>query len=59
MGSIDHPSIPLALAMGADASLCPRVWIEIPNTFQAMLPRSAAHKGSSLLKYTRTVIIFF
>ena len=58
MGSIDHPFNPLALAMGADASFIARTMDRDPKHLQAMLLRSAAHKGSSFLEIYQNCNIF-
>ena len=58
MGSIDHPFNPLALAMGADASFIARSMDRDPKHLQAMLLRSAAHKGSSFLEIYQNCNIF-
>ncbi len=58
MGSIDHPFNPLALAMGADASFIARSMDRGPKHLQAMLLRSAAHKGSSFLEIYQNCNIF-
>jgi len=58
LGSIDHPFNPLALAMGADASFIARSMDRDPKHLQAMLNRSAAHKGSSFLEIYQNCNIF-
>jgi 2-oxoglutarate/2-oxoacid ferredoxin oxidoreductase subunit beta len=58
MGSIDHPFNPLALAMGADASFIARSMDRDPKHLQAMLLRSASHKGSSFLEIYQNCNIF-
>ncbi len=58
MGSIDHPFNPLALAMGADASFIGRSMDRDPKHLQAMLLRSAAHKGASFLEIYQNCNIF-
>ena len=58
MGSIDHPFNVLALAMGADASFIARSMDRDPKHLQAMLLRSAAHKGSSFLEIYQNCNIF-
>jgi 2-oxoglutarate/2-oxoacid ferredoxin oxidoreductase subunit beta len=58
MGSIDHPFNPLALAMGADASFIARSMDRDPKHLQAMLLRSAAHKGASFLEIYQNCNIF-
>jgi 2-oxoglutarate/2-oxoacid ferredoxin oxidoreductase subunit beta len=58
MGSIDHPFNPLALAMGADATFVARSMDRDPKHLQAMLLRSAAHKGSSFLEIYQNCNIF-
>ncbi len=57
-GSIDHPFNPLALAMGADASFVARSMDRDPKHLQAMLLRSHAHKGASLLEIYQNCNIF-
>ncbi len=58
LGSIDHPFNPLALAMGADASFIARSMDRDPKHLQAMINRSAAHKGSSFLEIYQNCNIF-
>jgi 2-oxoglutarate/2-oxoacid ferredoxin oxidoreductase subunit beta len=58
MGSIDHPFNVLALAMGADASFIARSMDRDPKHLQAMLLRSAAHKGASFLEIYQNCNIF-
>ncbi len=58
MGSIDHPFNVLALAMGADASFIARSIDRDPKHLQAMLLRSAAHKGASFLEIYQNCNIF-
>jgi 2-oxoglutarate ferredoxin oxidoreductase subunit beta len=57
-GSLDHPFNPLALAMGADATLVARSMDRDPKHLQAMLLRSAAHKGASFLEIYQNCNIF-
>ena len=57
-GSIDHPFNPLALAMGADASFIARSMDRDPKHLQAMLLRSHAHKGASILEIYQNCNIF-
>ncbi len=58
MGSIDHPFNPLALAMGADATFIARSMDRDTKHLQAMLIRSNAHKGTSLLEIYQNCNIF-
>ncbi|MCK9401899.1 MAG: 2-oxoacid:ferredoxin oxidoreductase subunit beta [Chitinophagaceae bacterium] len=58
IGSIDHPFNPLALAMGADASLIARSMDRDPKHLQSMLTRSYQHKGSSFLEIYQNCNIF-
>lgn len=57
-GSLDHPFNPLALAMGADASFVARSMDRDPKHLQAMLLRSARHKGASFLEIYQNCNIF-
>ncbi|MBS1615728.1 MAG: 2-oxoacid:ferredoxin oxidoreductase subunit beta [Bacteroidetes bacterium] len=57
-GSLDHPFNPLALAMGADASFVARSMDRDPKHLQAMLLRSANHKGASFLEIYQNCNIF-
>jgi 2-oxoglutarate ferredoxin oxidoreductase subunit beta len=57
-GSLDHPFNPLALAMGADATFVARSMDRDPKHLQAMLLRSAAHKGASFLEIYQNCNIF-
>ncbi len=58
MGSLDYPINPLALAQGADASFIARSMDRDPKHLQAMLKRSHAHKGTSLLEIYQNCNIF-
>ena len=58
MGSIDHPFNPAALALGADATFVARTMDRDPKHLQAMLLRSAHHKGSSFLEIYQNCNIF-
>lgn len=58
LGSLDHPFNPLALALGADASFVARSMDRDPKHLQAMLSRSAAHKGASFLEIYQNCNIF-
>lgn len=57
-GSIDHPFNPVALALGADATFVARTMDRDPKHLQAMLLRSAQHKGSSFLEIYQNCNIF-
>ena len=57
-GSLDHPINPLALAMGADATFIARSMDRDPKHLKAMLKRSKAHKGTSLLEIYQNCNIF-
>lgn len=57
-GSIDHPFNPLALALGADATFVARTMDRDPKHLQAMLLRSAHHRGSSFLEIYQNCNIF-
>ena len=57
-GSIDHPFNPMALALGADASLIARSMDRDPKHLQAMLLRAHGHKGSSFLEIYQNCNIF-
>ena len=54
MGSIDHPFNPLALAMGADASLIASPMTRDPKHLPAMRLLSQARKESSLQENSKT-----
>lgn len=58
VGSIDHPFNPAALALGADASFVARTMDRDPKHLQAMLLRSAHHKGASFLEIYQNCNIF-
>ena len=58
MGSLDHPVNPLAFAMGADATFVARSMDRDPKHLQAMLKRSAGHKGTSFLEIYQNCNIF-
>jgi 2-oxoglutarate ferredoxin oxidoreductase subunit beta len=58
VGSIDHPFNPAALALGADASFVARSMDRDPKHLQAMLLRSAHHKGASFLEIYQNCNIF-
>lgn len=58
MGSLDHPVNPLAFAMGADATFVARSMDRDPKHLQAMLKRSAEHKGTSFLEIYQNCNIF-
>jgi 2-oxoglutarate ferredoxin oxidoreductase subunit beta len=58
MGSLDHPVNPMAIALGADASFVARSMDRDPKHLQAMLKRSNAHKGTSLLEIYQNCNIF-
>lgn len=58
IGSIDHPFNPAALALGADASFVARTMDRDPKHLQAMLLRSAHHKGASFLEIYQNCNIF-
>lgn len=58
MGSLDHPFNPLALALGADGGFIARTMDRDPKHMNAMILRSAAHKGTSLLEIYQNCIVF-
>jgi len=58
MGSIDYPVNPLSFAMGANGSFIARSMDRDPKHLQAMLKRSQAHKGTSLLEIYQNCNIF-
>ncbi len=58
MGSVEHPFNPLALALGADASFIARSIDRDPAHLQAMIRRSHAHKGTSLLEVYQNCNVF-
>lgn len=58
VGSLDHPFNPLALAMGADASFVARSMDRDPKHLQAILLRSARHKGASFIEIYQNCNIF-
>jgi 2-oxoglutarate ferredoxin oxidoreductase subunit beta len=57
-GSPDHPFNPLALALGADATFVARSIDRDPKHLQAMLLRSAQHKGTSFLEIYQNCNVF-
>ena len=57
-GSVDHAFNPSALALGADASFFARSMDRDPKHLQAMIKRSEAHKGASLLEIYQNCPIF-
>lgn len=58
VGSIDHPFNPAALALGADGSFVARTMDRDPKHMQAMLLRSAHHRGTSFLEIYQNCNIF-
>ncbi len=58
MGSVEHPFNPLALALGADATFVARSMDRDPKHLQAMIRRSAEHKGTSLLEIYQNCNVF-
>lgn len=58
MGSLDHPVNPLAFAMGAQGTFIARSMDRDPKHLQAMLKRSQAHTGTSLLEIYQNCNIF-
>ncbi len=58
MGSVEHPFNPLALALGADATFVARSMDRDPKHLQAMIRRSAEHRGTSLLEIYQNCNVF-
>jgi 2-oxoglutarate ferredoxin oxidoreductase subunit beta len=58
LGVLDHPFNPLALSMGADASFIARSMDRDPKHLQAMLLRTAAFKGASMLEIYQNCNVF-
>ena len=58
VGAPDHPFNPLALALGADATFVARSLDRDPKHLQAMIARSAAHKGTSFLEIYQNCNVF-
>lgn len=58
MGALDHPFNPVALSLGADASFVARSMDRDPKHLQAMLFRSAQHKGTSMLEIYQNCNVF-
>ncbi len=57
-GSIDHPFNPIALSLGADASFVARSMDRDPKHMQAILKRSYAHKGTSMVEIYQNCNVF-
>jgi len=57
-GSIDQPVNPVAFALGCNASFVARSMDRDPKHLKAMLHRSQAHKGTSLLEIYQNCNIF-
>jgi 2-oxoglutarate/2-oxoacid ferredoxin oxidoreductase subunit beta len=57
-GSADSPFNPLALALGANGSFVARAMDRDPKHLQAMLERTAGHKGTSFLEIYQNCIVF-
>jgi len=57
-GSIDQPVNPVAFALGCNASFVARSMDRDPKHLKAMLHRSHAHKGTSLLEIYQNCNIF-
>lgn len=58
MGSLDYPVNPLAFAMGASSTFIARSMDRDPKHLKAMLKRSYAHKGTSMLEIYQNCNIF-
>lgn len=58
MGALDHPFNPAALSLGADATFVARSMDRDPKHLQAMLKRTAGHKGASLLEIYQNCNVF-
>lgn len=57
-GSIDHPFVPVNLALGADATFVARTMDRDPKHMQATLKRAHAHNGASFVEIYQNCNIF-
>ncbi len=57
-GSLDHPVNPAAVTLGADGTFMARAMDRDPKHMQAMLNRTYAHKGTSMLEIYQNCNVF-
>ncbi len=57
-GSIDHPFIPVALVLGADATFVARTMDRDPKHMTAMMKRAHAHRGTGFVEIYQNCNIF-
>ena len=57
-GSLDHPINPAAITLGADGTFMARAMDRDPKHLQAMLNRTHAHKGTSMLEIYQNCNVF-
>ncbi|MEX0967387.1 MAG: 2-oxoacid:ferredoxin oxidoreductase subunit beta [Bacteroidia bacterium] len=58
LGALDHPFNPAALSLGADGTFVARSMDRDPKHLQAMLKRTAEHKGTSMLEIYQNCNVF-
>ena len=57
-GTVDHPFIPMQLALGAGATFVARTMDVRPKHMKAVLDAAAAHKGSAFVEIWQNCVIF-
>ena len=58
MGSIDHPFVPVLLALGAEAAFVARTMDRDPKHLQEMMRRAEHHRGSAFLEIYQNCNVF-